>query len=178
MRVQIPSWKGAILRGERCRIVQHRDTLRSSVQKRLNRSRGRLGCGLGLAQGIASWSRSPWEGAVLGKGSLIVKYSDFVVRWRQYAHMGGHIGATLRTRLNRPSAVAMRSCVKLLWSLALILYSSIIINKVPVPIFWIHLLCYCIQWHVVHGHDDWCIVLLQCSEEACLSCLLDHSLED
>jgi len=33
-------------------IVKHRDTLRSSVQKRPNRSRCRLGCGLGWAVGV------------------------------------------------------------------------------------------------------------------------------
>jgi len=35
--VQMPPWKGAILRGERD-VVKHRDTLWSSVQKRLNQS--------------------------------------------------------------------------------------------------------------------------------------------
>ena len=38
-------------------------------------------------------------------------------RWRQCAHMGGHIGATWRLRLNRPSAAAMQCYVKLLWPL-------------------------------------------------------------
>ena len=33
-------------------IVKYRDTLRSSVQKCLNRSGCHLGCGLGWAQGI------------------------------------------------------------------------------------------------------------------------------
>jgi len=33
-------------------IVKYRDTLQSSVQKWLNQSRCRLGCGLGWAQGI------------------------------------------------------------------------------------------------------------------------------
>jgi len=33
-------------------IVKYRDTLRWSVQKQRNRSRCRLGCGLGWAQGI------------------------------------------------------------------------------------------------------------------------------
>jgi len=32
-----PAWEGAILRGEVRFIVKYRDTLRSSVQKRLNR---------------------------------------------------------------------------------------------------------------------------------------------
>jgi len=45
--VQISSWKGAILRGKGRFIVKYRDSLRSSVQKRLKRSRCRLGCGLG-----------------------------------------------------------------------------------------------------------------------------------
>ena len=38
--------------GERVSIVKYRDTLRSSVQKQLNRTRCRLACGLGWAQGI------------------------------------------------------------------------------------------------------------------------------
>jgi len=38
-------------------------------------------------------------------------------RWCQCAQMGGHIGATWRILLNRPSAAAMRSYVKLLWRL-------------------------------------------------------------
>ena len=37
--------------------------------------------------------------------------------WRQCAHMGRHISATWRIRLNRLSAVAMQSYVKLLWPL-------------------------------------------------------------
>jgi len=43
-------WEGAILRGKGSPIVKYRDTLRSSVQKRLNRSICRLGCGLRLAK--------------------------------------------------------------------------------------------------------------------------------
>ena len=43
-----PTWEGA--KGHP--IVKYRDTLRSSVQKWLNQSRCRLGCGLGWAQGI------------------------------------------------------------------------------------------------------------------------------
>jgi len=43
-------------------------------------------------------------------------------RWRQSAHMGGHIGATWRIRLNRLSAAAMRSYVKLLWPLVIITF--------------------------------------------------------
>jgi len=35
-------------------------------------------------------------------------------RWRQCALVGGHIDATERIRLNRPSAAAMRPYVKLL----------------------------------------------------------------
>jgi len=46
-------WEGVILRGGKVRpIVKYRDTLRSYVQKRPNRSRCRLGFGLGWAQGI------------------------------------------------------------------------------------------------------------------------------
>jgi len=48
-----PPWEGAILRGAKGHpIVKYRDTLRSSVKKRLNQSRCHLGYGLGWAQGI------------------------------------------------------------------------------------------------------------------------------
>jgi len=43
------------------------------------------------------------------------------------AHMGGHIGAIWRIRLNRPCAAAMRSYVKLLWPLVIIAIVTIII---------------------------------------------------
>jgi len=43
--VQIAPWERAILRGEGRPIVKFRDTLWSSVQKRLNRSKLHLGCG-------------------------------------------------------------------------------------------------------------------------------------
>ena len=46
----VPPWEGKIFRGKGRRIVKCRDTLRSSVQKRLNRLRCRLGCGLGWAK--------------------------------------------------------------------------------------------------------------------------------
>jgi len=78
-------------------IVKYRDFLPWAVQKRLNRSICHLGCGLGCAEG----SISPIVFA----------------RWRQCALPCGHIGATWQIRLNRPSAVAMRSYVKLLWPL-------------------------------------------------------------
>jgi len=45
-----PPWEGAILRGKGCPIVKYMNTLRSSAQKRLNRSRCHLGCGLGCAR--------------------------------------------------------------------------------------------------------------------------------
>ena len=47
-----PPREGTIWRGKDRRIVKYRDTLRSSVPKRLNRSRCRLGCGLGWAVGV------------------------------------------------------------------------------------------------------------------------------
>jgi len=50
--VQIPPWEGAIFWEKGCPVVKYRDTLRSSVQKWLNRSRCHLGCGFGWAQGI------------------------------------------------------------------------------------------------------------------------------
>jgi len=60
-----PREKGAILRAGKVRpIVKYRDTLRSSVQKRLNRSRCCLGCGLKWAQGIVL------EGVQIGRGNF------------------------------------------------------------------------------------------------------------
>jgi len=52
--VQNPRGKGQFWGGQGRPIVKYsrRDTLQSSVQKRLNRSRFRLGYGLGWAQGI------------------------------------------------------------------------------------------------------------------------------
>jgi len=65
-----------------------------SPAKRLNRSRCRLGYGLG-------WSQR-------STGSIVF------TRWRQMALVDGHIGATWRIRLNCPHAAAMRPYVKLL----------------------------------------------------------------
>ena len=47
-----PPIEGAIFCGKGHLFVKYRDALRSSVQKRLNRSRCCLGYGLGWAQGI------------------------------------------------------------------------------------------------------------------------------
>jgi len=52
MGVQISPWEGSILRGNGRPVVKYRDTLRSYVHKRLNRSRCRLGYGLRWAVGI------------------------------------------------------------------------------------------------------------------------------
>jgi len=52
-------------------------------------------------------------------GRKMHKFSHFA-RWRQCAHMGGHIGVTWRIWLNRLSAAAMRPYVKLLWSFVII----------------------------------------------------------
>jgi len=71
-----------------------------SLPKRLNRSIYRLNCGLGWAEGSTS--------------------SIVFARWRQCAHTGGHIGTTWQIRLNRPTAAAMRSYVKLHWPLDLL----------------------------------------------------------
>ena len=79
----------------RCKVYGHSAV---NCAKRLNQSICRLGCELGWAEGSIS--------------------SIVFARWRQcalHALMGGHIGASWRIRLNRPSAAAMHSYVKLLW---------------------------------------------------------------
>jgi len=96
--VPIPPRGGAIL-GERIPIVKYKHFLPWAVQKRLNQSISRLGCWLGCAEGST--------------GSVVF------ARWRQCALPCGHIGTTWQIRLNRPSAVAMRSYVKLLWPLVI-----------------------------------------------------------
>jgi len=63
-----PPCKGAILRGKGSLIVKCRDSLRSSVQKQLNRSRGSLGCGLGWESCVTLGGPDPpWEGTILGE---------------------------------------------------------------------------------------------------------------
>jgi len=57
------------------------------MQKGLNRLTCHFGCGLGWAEGSTS--------------------SIVFTMWHQCALMGGHIGATWRIQLNRPSAAAM-----------------------------------------------------------------------
>ena len=76
------------------------DTVPWSVQKWLNRSICRLGCGLGWAKGSTS--------------------SVVFARWHQCAILGGHITATWWIWLNRSSAVAMWPYVKLLWPLVIV----------------------------------------------------------
>jgi len=64
----MPTWEGAILRENRQTIVNNRDTQQWSVQRRLNRWRCRLGCGLAWAESITCYMGGPdpqWEGAIL-----------------------------------------------------------------------------------------------------------------
>jgi len=68
-----PPWQWTI-------FVKYKDFLQWAVQKRLNRTICRLGCGLGWAERSTS--------------------SIIFTRRRQCAHMGGHIGAIWRIRLN------------------------------------------------------------------------------
>jgi len=72
-----PPWEGAILSGKGQLIVKYRDTLRSSVQKRTNRSRCRLGCGLGLAQRIVRWGPDPHRKGQFGYRGATVKYGTY-----------------------------------------------------------------------------------------------------
>jgi len=77
----LPMGRGNFEGEKGCPIVKYRDTPRSSVQKRLNQSRCRLGCGLGLAHRITSYMGGPdpqWEGAILRKRDALCKYRDFL----------------------------------------------------------------------------------------------------
>jgi len=113
--VEILRWEGAIF-GEGSPIVKYGDFLPWAVQKWLNRLIWCLGCGLGLAE-----------------GSTI---SIVFARWRQRAHIGGHIGAMWRIRFNclRRRCDLMWSYVKLLWPLVtvfIILWSSPVFTYTP-----------------------------------------------
>jgi len=120
-------------------IVMYRDFLPWAVHKWINRSICHFGCGLAWAEGstssvvFARWRQcirrhstaccaktaEPIDltfGLWTRVGQRKHKFNH-IRRWRQCAHMGGHIGATWRTRLNLPSAAAIRSYVKLFWPL-------------------------------------------------------------
>ena len=91
-------------------IEKYRNTLQSSVQTRLNRSRCHLGCGLGWDEAeVQSYSPGganlpddtlPWAWVVDSGGSKEAQVQSIrqVVSW-------GHIGTTWRIWLNHPSAV-------------------------------------------------------------------------
>jgi len=62
-------------------IVKYRDILRSSAERRLNRLRCCLVCGLQWVQGIVSYMEvqiPSGKGQFLGKGWPTVKYRDFL----------------------------------------------------------------------------------------------------
>ena len=92
MGVKIPPSKGESFWERRfhCR-PKYREFLLRVVQERSNRVICHLYCGLGWAEGSTS--------------------SIVFARWRQCSHMGRHIGATSRIRLNRRSAVRRRCCL-------------------------------------------------------------------
>jgi len=92
--VQILHAEGQLLGGRACPGMPN-NTLSWAVQKWLNQSICHLGCQFGWPKGSTS--------------------SIVFTRWHQCALMEGHIGASLRIRLNHLSAVAMWPYVKLLW---------------------------------------------------------------
>jgi len=99
MGVPIPPPREGAIFGKGSPIVKYRHFLPWAVQKRLNRLVSLLGCGLGCAEGITT--------------------SIVFARWRQCDLPCEHIGATWQIWLNRLSAAAMQSYVKLLWPLVL-----------------------------------------------------------
>jgi len=61
-RVHVPHGKGQFWAGKGRPIAKYRGILRSSVQKRLNRSKCRLGYGIGWAkEACIRWARSPMQ---------------------------------------------------------------------------------------------------------------------
>ena len=72
MEVQISQLEGAILRGKGRLNVKYGDALACAVQKRLNRSSCRLGCGLGRAKGSIYYMgpNPPCEGAIIRRKDM------------------------------------------------------------------------------------------------------------
>jgi len=101
-------------------IVKHRDLLPWAVQKRLTRSICRFSSRLGCM------------GRRKHKFNHICQVAPMcphrTANWHQFArrcqcaHIRGQIGVTWWIRLNRPSAAAMWSYVKLLWPLVLCIF--------------------------------------------------------
>ena len=120
IRVQISPWEGAILR-KGSPIVKYRHFVPWAVQERLNWSICRFGCGLRWAE-VSKRVQSYFAVWVVDSGRRKHNCTSSIIfaRWRQCAHKGGHIGATWRIRLKRPFAAAMRSNVKLLWPLVVV----------------------------------------------------------
>ena len=83
-------------------IVKYRHFLPWGVQKRLNRSICRLGCGLGRAEASTS-------------SIVFARWCQSALPWAHWRHLANMI------ELNHPSAAAMRSYVKLLWPLVIII---------------------------------------------------------
>ena len=92
----LPTKRGNCFGGKGRHIVKYRDTLRSSVQKWLNRSRCRLGSGLRLAQRImCSMGSTGSKGRCHGSNCCLSIY-------------GVYNGATWQIWLNHTCAAAMR----------------------------------------------------------------------
>jgi len=92
-----PMWRGNYKRKRHARACPTK-LCHKLCKKWLNQPICHLGCELGWAEERTSWI--------------------IFARWRQCAHMGGHIGTTWRIQLNSPFAAAMQPYVKLLWALA------------------------------------------------------------
>jgi len=109
--VQMPTWEGTILRGKQAN--QYRDTLRSSVKTRLNRSRCRLGCGLAWAQSIMCYMAHPdlpWE-----RGILVDRHALYKVQALSTVSCGKtaepiHLPFRLWTRVGRGMQKFNRIC--------------------------------------------------------------------
>jgi len=143
MGVRIPHGSGQYWGGKGLPLYRNTLTLRSSVQKQLNRSRCRLGFGsVGPKESRVRWGPDPrgkeqfWRrggahckvsamscaktaepsGLPFGLWTWVGRRRHEFSRIHQVAPMYPH-GTTWRIQLNRPSVATMRSYVKLLWPL-------------------------------------------------------------
>jgi len=99
-----PMGRGNFEGGNGLPTVKYRDFLSWVLQKRVDRIKHKFNH--------------------IRKVAPMCTISFVFARWRQCAHIEGHIVATWRIRLNLPSAAAMRSYVKLLWPLVNIYYKA------------------------------------------------------
>jgi len=85
--------------------VKYRDSLRSSVKKRLNRSRCRLGCGLRWAVGIMCYMRDAAMATSFGTQFAITGFGCMIASDTLFDSRGGFAGLSYPMKTQPRSSV-------------------------------------------------------------------------